>query len=122
MARGLARSPIREERRMSGENGSGNADLVFLNGRVITVNPHDEIAEAVAVVGNRIALVGTNESVKALVGNETRVLDLAGRALTPGFVENHMHMPSTAGNARHVDCSPAAVASISELVSRVGKR
>ncbi len=60
-----------------------NADLAFINGRVITVNGRDDIAEAVAVVGNRIVRVGSNESIRALIGNSTRVLDLAGRALTP---------------------------------------
>ena len=69
-----------------------NADLAFINGRVVTVNQQDDVAEAVAVLGNRIVRVGSNESVKAITGNETRVVDLAGRALTPGFVENHMHI------------------------------
>jgi predicted amidohydrolase YtcJ len=99
-----------------------NVDLVFLNGRVITVNAQDDIEEAVAVAGNRIARVGTNESVRELIGNSTRVVDLAGRALTPGFVENHMHIPNAAENRNWVDCSPETVSSIGELVAAIGAR
>lgn len=107
---------------MAGEQGWRNADLVFVNGRVITVNSRDEIAEAVAVVGNHIARVGSNEAVRELAGNGTRVIDLAGRAMTPGFVENHMHIPNAAENRNWVDCSPEAVSSIEELVGRIAGR
>src|SRR5437870_13330956 len=103
-------------------NGWGDVELVFLNGRVITVNARDDVVEAVAVSGNRIVRTGTNESVKELAGNSTRVVDLAGRALTPGFVENHMHIPNAAENLVRVDCSPAAVTSIAELVSAIEAR
>jgi predicted amidohydrolase YtcJ len=107
---------------MAGNGSWRNADLVFVNGRVITVNARDEIAEAAAVVGNRIARVGSNEAVRELIGNGTRVIDLAGRALTPGFVENHMHIPNAAEQRNWVDCSPDAVSSIEELVAAVGRR
>jgi predicted amidohydrolase YtcJ len=103
-------------------DGWGNTDLVFLNGRVITVNARDEVVEAVAVSGNRIVRAGTNESVRELAGNNTRVIDLAGRTLTPGFVENHMHVPNAAENLKRVDCSPAAVSSITELVAAIEGR
>ena len=107
---------------MVGNRGFRDADLAFVNGRVITVNERDEIAEAVAVVGNRIARVGSNESITELVGNSTRVVDLASRALTPGFVENHMHIPNAAANRKWVDCSPEAVSSVDEIVAAVAKR
>jgi len=99
-----------------------DADLAFINGRVITVNGRNDIAEAVAVMGNRIVRVGSNESIRALIGNGTRVLDLAGRALTPGFVENHMHIPNAAEDRKWVNCSAEAVSSIDEIVAAVGKR
>lgn len=107
---------------MAGKQGWREADLAFVNGHVITVNGRDEIVEAVAVVGNRIARVGSNESIRELVGNSTRMVDLAGRALTPGLVENHMHIPNAAENRKWVDCSPEAVSSIAEIVAAVAKR
>ena len=68
------------------------ADTVFLHGHVITVNEKDEIAEAVAVSGNQICMVGTSEEVQAAIGAETKVIDLRGRTLMPGFIDAHMHL------------------------------
>jgi predicted amidohydrolase YtcJ len=67
------------------------ADIAFKNGRVITVNPNDEIAEAVAVKGNRIVFVGTNEELERIIDEHTRVIDLGGRTLMPGINDSHYH-------------------------------
>ena len=99
-----------------------DADLAFVNGRVITVNRQDDVAEAAAIVGNRIVRVGSDESIKALVGNGTRVVDLAGRALTPGFVENHMHITNAAEDRKWINCSPEVASSIDEIAAAVKKR
>ena len=48
-------------------------------------------AEAVAVVGDRIAAVGTNDVVEAWIGPQTRVIDAEGMTITPGFIETHTH-------------------------------
>jgi predicted amidohydrolase YtcJ len=101
---------------------STDATVVFLNGTVLTVNRQDEIAEAVAVAGNRIVHVGTSESVQPLIGNATRVIDLQGRSLVPGFIENHMHMPIAASDRKDLDCSPGAVSSIADITARVAER
>jgi predicted amidohydrolase YtcJ len=107
---------------MGPSSAGASADLVLLNGRVITVDANDTLAQAVAVRGERIVRVGSNESVKELAGPRTRVVDLAGRALTPGFFENHMHIPHAVENLGYVDCSPAAVSSIADLVARIAQR
>ena len=99
-----------------------DADLAFVNGRVLTVNQRDDIVEAVAVVGNRIARVGSNESIKALVGNGTRVVDLAGRALTPGFVENHMHIINAVEDRKWIDVTPEVASSMDDIAAAVKKR
>ena len=67
------------------------ADIAFINGSVITVDKDNSMAEAVAVKGNKIIYVGTNEGIKDYVGSETRIFDLNGRTLMPGFVEAHSH-------------------------------
>ena len=67
------------------------ADLAFINGRVITVNDNDETVQALAVKGNRICYVGDGEGVRAFIGGATRVVDLRGRTLTPGFIDCHFH-------------------------------
>lgn len=67
------------------------ADFVFQNGKVITVNEQNDIAEAVAVKENKIVYVGSQEGIKKLIGEKTKIIDLNGRALTPGFIDSHFH-------------------------------
>jgi predicted amidohydrolase YtcJ len=78
-----------------GGNGSA-ADLVFVNGAVYTVDATRSWAQAVAVREGRIALVGTDDDVRAAVGRGTEVIDLGGRMLVPGFQDAHVH-PVAAG-------------------------
>jgi len=67
------------------------ADLVLRHGRVVTVDAARPEAQAVAVVGDRIVAVGSDEEIGRLVGPKTEVVDLAGRLAIPGFVEAHGH-------------------------------
>ncbi|MEU0628525.1 amidohydrolase [Streptomyces sp. NPDC005989] len=67
-----------------------HADLVFTSGSVITMDPAHTGATALAVTGERITAVGGDE-VRELIGPDTRVVDLAGRALLPGFQDAHVH-------------------------------
>lgn len=72
------------------------ADIIFKNGRVITVNKTDEIVEAAAVKGYRIMAVGSNDAMEQFAGDHTEVIDLAGRTLMPGIIDSHFH-PILAG-------------------------
>ncbi|MCR5876454.1 amidohydrolase [Phenylobacterium sp. J426] len=71
------------------------ADLVLINGKVITVDANATVAQAVAVKGNRIVAVGGD--VSAWRGPQTRVIDLKGRPLLPGFIDAHSHVEGMAG-------------------------
>ena len=68
------------------------ADLVVTNGKIITVDPGDSLAEAVAVRGNRIAAVGGAAEISTLTGPNTRVIDAGGKAVIPGLIDGHSHM------------------------------
>lgn len=68
------------------------ADLVLINGKVWTVNPKQPEAEAVAVWRERILAVGSSAEVRALAGPSTRVIDLKGRRVVPGFYDSHVHL------------------------------
>jgi predicted amidohydrolase YtcJ len=68
------------------------ADLVLVNGKVWTVNKAQPEAEAVAVWHGRILAVGKSDDVKALAGPKTRVIDLKGRRVMPGFYDSHVHL------------------------------
>ena len=68
------------------------ADLVFTNGKIITVDEKFTIAQALAIRGNRIVAVGTNQQIAQMAGTTTRRIDLRGRAVVPGLIDNHMHL------------------------------
>jgi len=67
------------------------ADLIVVNANVITVDPSRPQAEAFAVENGRISAVGSNAEIRRLAGASTRVLDLQGKTVTPGFNDVHLH-------------------------------
>jgi predicted amidohydrolase YtcJ len=71
---------------------SVSVDLVLLEGNVLTMNPNQPKAQAVAVQGNKIIQVGTNESISKLIGKNTNVIRLGGKAVLPGFIDTHIHV------------------------------
>lgn len=96
------------------------ADLVLLNGTVLTLDPVGTRTEAVAARDGRVTAVGSNRSVAELVGSRTRVVDLRGRTAMPGFVESHNH-PTFFGLtlAAQVDAGTPPNDSIADIVDRV---
>ena len=66
-------------------------DIILSNGKIITVDDRFSIAQAVAVRGDRIIAVGTSQDIARLAGPNTRRIDLAGRAVVPGLIDNHAH-------------------------------
>ncbi|MGD0134554.1 MAG: amidohydrolase [Bryobacteraceae bacterium] len=67
-------------------------DLILSNGKIITVDERFSIAQAVAIKGDRIVAVGSNQEMARLAGPNTRRIDLLGRSVTPGLIDNHMHL------------------------------
>ena len=66
-------------------------DVILSNGKIITVDDRFTIAQAVAVRGDRIVAVGTNPEITRLAGPNTRRIDLRGRSVVPGLIDNHAH-------------------------------
>jgi predicted amidohydrolase YtcJ len=91
------------------------ADTVFLNGRVLTMDPRRPEAEAVAVGGDRILAVGSSGEVRGLAGPAAEVIDLRGRLLLPGFVDSHCHLSRYGLTQLGLDCKARSVTSIADL-------
>jgi hypothetical protein len=72
-------------------NKSQSADLVFKNGFIFTVDSLNSKAEAVAVRYGKIIFVGKDDAVKNFIGEKTKVIDLNGKMLLPGFIDSHAH-------------------------------
>jgi imidazolonepropionase-like amidohydrolase len=95
-----------------GDSSHGPADVVFENGSIDTVNPDQEWGRALAVKGRRIVYVGDDDGVDAFKGPNTRVIDLAGRMVMPGFVEGHTHPARRSiRSARWRSCAPSIIPS-----------
>ncbi|OZA41995.1 MAG: hypothetical protein B7X83_00635, partial [Polynucleobacter sp. 17-46-58] len=74
----------------------GNADTIFYGGPIVTVNAKNEEVQALAVQNGKIVAVGSKDSVvKEWQSNSTKVVDLKGQTLMPGFVEPHVHIVVT---------------------------
>lgn len=89
-------------------NGTTDQDLItidqiLINGKVLTVDQEFSVVEAVAIRGDRILATGTTAAIKAMAGSRTRVLDLQGRTVVPGMIDNHNHFVRAAEQwYRHV--------------------
>jgi predicted amidohydrolase YtcJ len=74
---------------------SSNTDLILINGRIITVDARDSVAQAIAIHNGKIVAVGTNDEIRKLAPKGVRVIDLDGRTATPGLIDTHCHFDET---------------------------
>ncbi|MCK9526311.1 MAG: amidohydrolase [Limnochordia bacterium] len=91
---------------------------VFYNARIITLDPAQPGAEAMALVGDKILALGTDEQIRALATSATEIHDLAGQVVVPGFNDSHMHLINLGQGMDGVDLTKAR--SVSDLV-RLGQ-
>jgi predicted amidohydrolase YtcJ len=83
------------------------ADLVLRGGNVVTVDEQQPTAEAIAIRGDRILAVGSDKEIAKLIGKQTRVVELAGRLATPGWIEGHGHFLSLGASLEILDLRDA---------------
>src|SRR4051812_3765992 len=69
-----------------------HADLIVTNANLITLDPQRSRARAMAIREGKIAAVGEDRDISALAGERTQRIDLAGKTITPGFCDSHVHM------------------------------
>jgi predicted amidohydrolase YtcJ len=94
------------------------ADLVLLHGKIHTENATRSVAQALAVRGNSIVAVGTDQAIAALVGPRTRSVDLQGRVVLPGIIDAHTHPAQSAQDLGKCSLDDKALTP-AELKSRV---
>ena len=95
------------------------ADLIIVGGRIYTVNDQQPVVEGVAVRDGKIVFAGTEEQARSFEGSSTKVVDLQGKIMTPGFIEGHGHIMGVGYNELELDLM--AVKSYDELVLEVQK-
>lgn len=74
------------------EGYSQRADLILTNGKIFTSDSSRLIVAALAIKGNKILAIGTNEEIKKLATSKTRKIDLGGKTVVPGFNDPHHHL------------------------------
>ena len=118
-----ARKTIREDKLLRG------ADLILLNGKVWTGEAMagsggrakgEAFAQAVAMVDGRILAVGTSEQIRAYAGPDSRVIDIQGRLVVPGFIDSHVHFLNGGSQLLALDLKDAR--SEAEFVRRLGEK
>jgi hypothetical protein len=77
---------------------SAPAELIVVNGKVLTVDRRFRVVEAAAIRGGVFVLAGTNEQARRLAGPATRVIDAGGRSVIPGIIDSHVHALGVAGS------------------------
>ena len=86
---------------------AGDADTLLVGGRIFTATRERPWARALAIAGDRLVAVGTDRQAERWRGRRTRVVDLGGRVVVPGFIDAHAHLASLAGARGWVDLSRA---------------
>ncbi|KKN35797.1 hypothetical protein LCGC14_0780110 [marine sediment metagenome] len=100
------------------------SDLVLYNGKIVTMDSKDSIAEGVAVYFNKIIAVGNNSNIQNVIGKETKVIDLKGRTVIPGLIDSHGHFLTVGSDRKiYVDLSEeAGINSIADIQTRLREK
>ena len=94
------------------------ANTVLRHGTVLTVDEQDHVAQALAIRDGKIVAVGTDADIGKLIGPSTRVIELAGRTVTPGMIDTHAHvLDGLTAELFKIDLTTAA--SVAEVLARV---
>ena len=96
------------------------AELIIRNAKIWTVDPEHSEAEAVAVIGERIAAIGSNQEIEVWRGRDTRVVDAGGKRLLPGFNDSHVHFTDGGAQLDNVQLNDAT--SAQEFARRIGEQ
>ncbi|MBN2336199.1 amidohydrolase family protein, partial [Candidatus Bathyarchaeota archaeon] len=94
-----------------------NADMVLVNGKIITVDEKDSVVEAVAIREGKFVAVGSSDDIKRLAGDGTLVVDLKGGTAMPGIIDSHTHPSHIAAKFLQVDCRAPPVRNIPEILA-----
>jgi len=97
-----------------------SADIVFKNGNIYTANDKAPQAEAIAVKADRIVFVGSNAAAQKYVGANTRVVDLKGNTVLPGFTDSHQHLSGV--GQREMTLNLEGTSSLEDFLAKVKAR
>jgi predicted amidohydrolase YtcJ len=95
----------------------------FINTKIYTVSERQPYAEALIIEGNKILSVGSEEEIKKLINKDTKVIDLQGKLMLPGFIDNHVHFISGGFYLLGIDLRPAnSTAEFKQILKNYAKK
>ena len=97
-------------------------DQIFLNGKVLTMEPQSPQVSAFGVVGDRFGAVGSDTDVRRFHSSDSDIVDLKGKTVIPGLIETHNHLSDYAMTLMQVDCSTTANHTLSDVLGRIRKK
>lgn len=96
------------------------ATLVLYNGNIYTMDAAQPHAQAIALAGDRVVAVGSNQAMEALLADGDELIDLGGRTVTPGFIDAHLHFLSYGLSLRQIDL--IGVPALAQAQARVAEK
>ena len=99
---------------------NGKADTVIKNANIITIDTGRPRAQALAMSHGRLAGVGSNEDIEGLIGPDTKVLDVGGKTVLPGFIDAHIHVLSS--GVKHVMSADCDVPTLKQVQAGLKER
>lgn len=96
------------------------ADIALLHGRIHTEDAQRSVAQAIALRGNAIVAVGSDQAIATLIGPRTRTVDLQGRVVLPGIIDAHTHPAESAQDADKCNLSDAMLGA-AEIKAKVAR-
>jgi predicted amidohydrolase YtcJ len=98
--------------------GQEYADLVLKNGKIFTATDDDPFVQAVAVMDGKIIALGTDVTIESYIGAKTKVLDMEGKLVIPGFIDAHCHFSSGGHSLAMLDVGNAgSIATIQKKIA-----
>jgi predicted amidohydrolase YtcJ len=98
---------------------AGHADLLLVNGKIVTLDAASSVREALAVENGRVAATGSSEELRKLAGPATKIIDLGGRTVIPGLIDSHIHA-IRAGFRYGSEVNWEGATSLTEALERLG--
>ena len=98
------------------------ADMILVNGKIVTMDSSGTIAEAVAVKDAKILKVGTTEEIRSIAKSNAEVIDLKGKTLLPGFIDSHEHCIRRGLRVDWVSCGSPPMRTIQDIVDALAMK
>ncbi|MEC9446377.1 MAG: amidohydrolase family protein, partial [Chloroflexota bacterium] len=101
-------------------NTNGRAETVVKNANIMTVDTSQPRAESLAIAHGRFIGVGSNDDIEGLIGPSTKIVDVGGKTVLPGFIDGHIHVLNS--GVRHVMAADCDVPTLKQVQSGLRER